>query len=63
MAKAAEIPTRHKFAVDARHEVTRLNLRLRRYEQLVATAAEIGLTFLHGNTETEKRVAVFELVP
>lgn len=36
---------------------------LRRYEQLVATAAEISLTFLFGNNETEKRVSVFELVP
>ena len=36
---------------------------LRRYEQLVATAAEIGFTFLNGTSEKEKRVAVFELVP
>ena len=36
---------------------------LRRYEQLVATAAEIAFTFLTGNTETEKRMKVFELVP
>lgn len=36
---------------------------LRRYEGLVAADAEIELTFLHGNTETEKRVRVFELVP
>lgn len=36
---------------------------LRRYEQLVATASEITLTFLNGNTEKEKRVTVFELVP
>ncbi len=36
---------------------------LRRYEQLVATASEITLTFLNGNAETEKRVRVFELVP
>ena len=36
---------------------------LRRYEQLVATANEITFTFLNGNTETEKTVSVFELVP
>lgn len=36
---------------------------LRRYEQLVATATEITFTFLQGTAETEKRVAVFELVP
>jgi hypothetical protein len=36
---------------------------LRRYEQLLATASEIGFTFLNGNTETEKRIAVFELIP
>ena len=36
---------------------------LRRYEQLVATASEITLTFLNGDAETEKRVKVFELVP
>jgi hypothetical protein len=36
---------------------------LRRYEQLVATASEIGFAFLHGTVETEKRVGVFELVP
>ena len=36
---------------------------LRRYEQLVATADEIALTFLNGTVETEKRVGVFELVP
>jgi hypothetical protein len=36
---------------------------LRRYEQLVATAPEIALSFLHGAAETEKRVGVFELVP
>jgi hypothetical protein len=36
---------------------------LRRYEQLVATAKEITLTFLQGNAESEKRVSVFELVP
>ena len=34
-----------------------------RYEQLVATADQIAFTFLHGTTETEKRVGVFELVP
>ena len=49
--------------------VTRLNGEpvanwdLRRYEQLVAKADEIALTFLNGDTETEKRVRVFELVP
>ncbi len=36
---------------------------LMRYEQLVADASEITLTFLNGTSETEKRVAVFELVP
>jgi hypothetical protein len=36
---------------------------LRRYEQLVATADEIAFTFLNGNSEAEKRVRVFELVP
>lgn len=36
---------------------------LRRYEQLVATAPEIALTFLNGTAEKEKRVRVFELVP
>ncbi len=36
---------------------------LRRYEQLVARAAEIAFTFLHGNAETERRVTVFALVP
>lgn len=35
----------------------------RRYEQLVATAPVITLTFLIGTAETEKRVRVFELVP
>ncbi len=34
-----------------------------RYEQLVATADEISLTFLNGTTETEKKIGVFELVP
>jgi hypothetical protein len=36
---------------------------LRRYEQLVASATEITLTFLNGTAETEKRVKVFELIP
>ena len=36
---------------------------LMRYEQLVAEASEITLTFLNGTSETEKRVEVFELVP
>jgi hypothetical protein len=36
---------------------------LRRYEQLVAAATEITFTFLTGETETERRVKVFELVP
>lgn len=36
---------------------------IRRFEKLLATADEIGLTFLLGTVETEKRVAVFELVP
>lgn len=36
---------------------------LPRYEQLVAAAEEITLTFLFGNNETEKRLRVFELVP
>lgn len=36
---------------------------LKRYEQLVAAASEIAFTFLNGNTETERRVTVFELVP
>ena len=36
---------------------------LRRYEQLVASAKEISFTFLNGTRESEKRVAVFELVP
>src|SRR6185369_2954731 len=34
---------------------------LRRYEQLVASANEIAFTFLNGNTESEKRVRVFDL--
>ena len=36
---------------------------LLRYDQLVAAAGEITLTFLNGNAESEKRVNVFELVP
>ncbi len=36
---------------------------LARYEQLVTTATEITFTFLNGKAETERRVAVFELVP
>lgn len=36
---------------------------LRRYEQWVATADHLVLTFLHGSTEREKRVEVFDLVP
>jgi hypothetical protein len=36
---------------------------LKRYEQLIASASEIKFTFLNGNTESEKRVRVFELVP
>ena len=36
---------------------------LRRYEQLVATASELTLTFLNGTSESEKTVRVFELVP
>ncbi|MSU23345.1 MAG: hypothetical protein EXS32_05910 [Opitutus sp.] len=36
---------------------------LHRYDQLVATANTIAFTFLHGTTESEKRVPVFELVP
>ncbi len=36
---------------------------LRRYEQLVASANEIAFTFLNGNTESDKRVQVFDLVP
>ncbi len=35
----------------------------RRYEQLIASAPEIAFTFLNGTHETEKRFAVFELVP
>lgn len=37
---------------------------LRRYEELVAKADELSLTFLNGAAETEpKRVRIFELVP
>lgn len=36
---------------------------LPRYDQLVASAREIALTFLNGNSESEKTVRVFELVP
>lgn len=36
---------------------------LRRYEKLVTTAQEIVFTFLNGTVESEKRVAVFDLVP
>jgi hypothetical protein len=36
---------------------------LRRYEERVARADEIALTFLKGTQETERRVRVFELVP
>jgi hypothetical protein len=36
---------------------------LRRYEQLVASAASIVFTFLNGDAESEKQVSVFELVP
>ena len=37
---------------------------LKRYDQLVATADDLALTFLNGATETEPiRVRVFELVP
>jgi membrane-associated protease RseP (regulator of RpoE activity) len=39
------------------------NWDLRRYEQLVATAADIAFAFLNGSTETTKTVRVFELVP
>lgn len=49
--------------------VTRINgevvaqWNLRRYEELVAAADEIRFSFLTGNTEMEKRVPVFDLVP
>ncbi len=49
--------------------VTRINgepvasWNLLRYDQLVATANDIVFTFLNGTTETETRIAVFELVP
>ena len=36
---------------------------LPRYDQLVATADEIAFAFLNGESENEKRVTVFELVP
>lgn len=36
---------------------------LTRYEQLIATADTIAFTFLQGTSESEKRVAIFELVP
>ena len=36
---------------------------LRRYDELVTSAAEISFTFLNGNSETEKKVRVFDLVP
>lgn len=37
---------------------------LKRYDQLVATADDLALTFLNGATETEPiRIRVFELVP
>ena len=36
---------------------------LRRYELLVAAGGDIAFTFLNGNTESEKRVGVFDLVP
>jgi hypothetical protein len=36
---------------------------LKRYDELVATAADVTLTFLLGNNEAEKRVRVFDLIP
>ncbi len=36
---------------------------LTRYEQLIATADHLAFTFLNGTAESEKRIAVFELVP
>lgn len=36
---------------------------LRRYEQVLTSGGEIGLTFLNGTAETEKRVRIFDLVP
>jgi hypothetical protein len=36
---------------------------VRRYEELVTSATEITFTFLNGNSESEKRVRVFDLVP
>ena len=49
--------------------VTRINgeplarWNLLRYDQLVATANDIVFTFLNGTTESDTRIAVFELVP
>lgn len=34
-----------------------------RYQELVASASEVTLTFLNGTRETDKRLGVFELVP
>lgn len=36
---------------------------LRRFRQVEAAAEELVFSFLNGNTETEKRIAVFTLVP
>lgn len=36
---------------------------LRRYEQLVATESEVAFSFLNGNTETERTVRVFDVIP
>ena len=36
---------------------------LARYQQLVASATDIGFTFLNGTQETETRLKVFELIP
>jgi hypothetical protein len=36
---------------------------LRRYDQLIARADEVRLTFLNGNAESTKTVKVFDLVP
>jgi S1-C subfamily serine protease len=36
---------------------------LRRYEQLVASAEQINLTFLRGTQEQNVPVSVFDLVP
>jgi hypothetical protein len=55
--------------IDPGELVTRINNEpvaawdLRRYEQLIASASEITLTFLNGNTESSKRVEIFQLVP